>query len=354
MRLSRVLQVSKALLDPSRSIGQIPGRMANYGDIMVADAMQELFSEFNVIDCDLNRLTHAFDRFVGLHRVFRYASLGVVDPDFVKHVHRLRPHSPLLDPSHINRWVACLRKFPFVAVRGVESKRILHEFGFDNAEVIGDPALHFARPRVLPKHRRKRIGINLSQHSHFWNNSQAKVTVAYTQLIRTLLKEQWTITLFSTISEDRCLAEEICRNAYSDRVHLHTRMLDPNSWLNAVEGLDVFLGVKLHSVITAFCVYTPAIMVGYQPKCLDFMRTMGMERLHFRRPRHRLAGGTRVHFSPSQPSSLSMMTLMVSSANSSGPFKTSRSCSTFSALGSCSTSGGLLLLRPSGLVSLRP
>src|SRR5205823_8749709 len=38
-----------------------------------------------------------------------------------------------------------------------------------------------------------------------------------------------------------------------------------------------FVGVKLHSVIAACCVQTPAIMVGYQPKCTDFMRTMDLE-----------------------------------------------------------------------------
>ena len=282
---------------------------------MVADAMQALFRELHVIDCSLNRRTRTFDRIVGLHRLFRYASLaggtlifgsastgwlqglefisqraiplftfgtGVIDPDFINRLHQLTPDVPLLDPSHLDCWLACLRRFQFVAVRGVESQRILHEHGFDNTEVIGDPALHFARPRILPKQRQKRIGINLSQYSYFWNNSQAQVTAACIELIRTLLNDQWTITLFSTIPEDRLLSEGICRNSHSDRIHLHTGMFDPHSWLDAVEDLDVFLGVKLHSVVTAFCTYTPAIMVGYQPKCLDFMRTIGMERLHIR------------------------------------------------------------------------
>ncbi len=40
---------------------------------------------------------------------------------------------------------------------------------------------------------------------------------------------------------------------------------------------DVMLGVRLHSVAAAVCTYTPAIMVGYQPKNLEFMRSLGLE-----------------------------------------------------------------------------
>jgi polysaccharide pyruvyl transferase WcaK-like protein len=40
--------------------------------------------------------------------------------------------------------------------------------------------------------------------------------------------------------------------------------------------------VKLHTVIAACCVSTPAIMIGYQPKCLDFMRTMRLEDYYVR------------------------------------------------------------------------
>ena len=52
-----------------------------------------------------------------------------------------------------------------------------------------------------------------------------------------------------------------------------------------MRDIDLFIGTKLHSVVCAFCTDTPAIMIGYQPKCYDFMKTMGFERYFIRSDR---------------------------------------------------------------------
>jgi polysaccharide pyruvyl transferase WcaK-like protein len=49
-----------------------------------------------------------------------------------------------------------------------------------------------------------------------------------------------------------------------------------------LERCDVFVGIKLHSVILSYCANTPAIMVEYQPKCRDFMASIDMEQYNVR------------------------------------------------------------------------
>ena len=315
MRLTTPLRVSRALLNPSRSIGHFPSRLANYGDIMVAEALHALFSEWTVVECSPNRLTRALDRTLGLRRVFRYSCLGggtlilgdpqtgwldglrfivrgtvplftfgsgVVDPEFVEHIQSLRGNRTAIPRSHIDRWLECLSGFRTVAVRGVESKQILADVGFPGAEVIGDPALFYTRSVLCPKAHRKRIGVNVSTYSHFWNNSQQLVAATISKVIGLLVRDGWSVTLFPTLPEDLLLSEDIRREVGSTHVTVHRALFDIPAWLDAVETLDLFVGVKLHSVITAFSVGTPAIMIGYQPKCLDFMRTLSAESRHLR------------------------------------------------------------------------
>ena len=63
------------------------------------------------------------------------------------------------------------------------------------------------------------------------------------------------------------------------------RFGDVRRYLDGIEAMDLFLGFRLHTVVAACCVYTPAIMIEYQPKCRDFMRTLGMDKYCFRADR---------------------------------------------------------------------
>ena len=85
--------------------------------------------------------------------------------------------------------------------------------------------------------------------------------------------------------EDHALSESILRALGSDRTRICGNYADRESFLDELAALDLFVGVKLHTVISACCVSTPAIMIGYQPKCLDFMRTMVLEDYHVRADR---------------------------------------------------------------------
>ena len=201
MNARQVAHILGACANPSHSIGHVRCEFDNFGDIMVCQALEELFGGLRLVTYSPDRSPkmRVFRSLFGLRRLFRYCGLGggtliftprkggwlstleeisaeteplfvfgtgVMDPDFRRDL-----GIPLRSET-MRSWVECLSRFKFLSVRGVESQRILNDHGLTGVQVIGDPALHFARVRYSSKPRRKRIGVNLTDYSHFWNHSQ--------------------------------------------------------------------------------------------------------------------------------------------------------------------------------------
>jgi hypothetical protein len=313
MRLSKMRIILKGLKNPDVSIGQVPASFDNFGDILVSQAMKDLFAELTIVECSPNMPFRILDSLLGLNKVFKYSSLrggtlifadastgwleeleyvvnrtvplftfgtGVIDPSLILHLDEPSIDTKLLSDKHNEhraKWVQCLKKFNFITVRGLESKRLLEEHGLHTVHIIGDPALLYARPTIKPKLHNKTIGINISEYSHFWSNSQQNTVDELSKLMRILLRNGWRITLFSTIAEDIALARKIADSLDQTKLSLYETYRNTRDFLDRLECLDLFIGVKLHSAVAACCVYTPAIMVGYQPKCYDFMKTMSLD-----------------------------------------------------------------------------
>jgi polysaccharide pyruvyl transferase WcaK-like protein len=64
------------------------------------------------------------------------------------------------------------------------------------------------------------------------------------------------------------LGEEIASPAYEVA-------FDPETIEASIAGCDVVIGQRLHSVILAFAYGVPALSLSYQPKCLDFLESVG-------------------------------------------------------------------------------
>ena len=311
MDRTQLAKLCRGFANPSRSVAHIRGKQDNLGDIMVKDAVEEMLAGLTVQTCARTRKVEILDSLIGIRRVFKYCALGggtlifaprgigwletteylverttplcvlgtgVIDPSFFLEQHKLDLKRPIINADCVEAWVQCLRRFPFVAVRGVESQRILGKHGFADAEVSGDPALFYARDEVGPRSPGRRMGFNISHLPPFWGSSLAPAVRTLTAAVHLLEREGWTITLMPTQPEEEPLAHEIAREIGSSRVFVFRQYLEPKQFLDVVAAQDLFVGVKLHSVIAACCVHTPAIMIGYQPKCTDFMRTMDLER----------------------------------------------------------------------------
>ena len=92
-----------------------------------------------------------------------------------------------------------------------------------------------------------------------------------------LQKSGWVITLFPAMASDAHVSQALAGSLANKDVRIVREYENPAGYVDALQSIDVFLGIRLHSVVAAFCAGTPAIMIGYQPKSLDFMRTIGAE-----------------------------------------------------------------------------
>jgi len=319
MEIQRVKKLIKGFFNPNKSVAQIRCALNNFGDIMTFKAIQEMLWELTIITFwSSGAKMQFFDSILGLDKLFKYSSLGggtlifaprssgwltdlefiiartiplftfgtgVIDPNFIDHLNEISGKKNLIDKSNIDEWITCLKKFRLVSVRGVESQMLLRNVGFSNVEVVGDPGLWFSLDSIKERNIKKKIGINVSEYSHFWNNGQKKFIQKMTELLNILLKDNWEITFFPTMFEDVCTSQGVASNLNSGENIIYENYYDVKDYLKKLEDQDLFVGVKLHSVIAACCAYTPAIMIGYQPKCYDFMKTMGLEDHFFRSDR---------------------------------------------------------------------
>jgi hypothetical protein len=306
----------KGLLLPRPSVAQVRCVQENLGDIMVYHAIERLLAGLTIVsyskDCRKHRL---IEETSFLRKIFRFAMLGggtlifsprnvgwlgnlehlvkhsiplctfgtgVVDPKFVAESNEAIGLASPLDEESIEGWVECLKMFPFVSVRGNASKRILAEHGLNEVEVVGDPAIFYAYAKIHPKPRKKRIGINVLTTQNFWSGSRDGARDEMLQLIKVLNKDNWEVVLFPTCDEDLDFTAYVREQSGLKKIEVFSRYLDVEAYLTGIKEMDVFVGMRLHSVVAACCVYTPAIMVSYQPKGLDFMETIGLEKFHLR------------------------------------------------------------------------
>lgn len=186
--------------------------------------------------------------------------------------------------TNIAAWDTLLARADMLTVRGPLSLQHLQEWEIQSeAQVIGDPALWWGRDKIRPKSLSKRIGINLgpSKGRIFGQDEQA-VAAFGARLLRRLANAGWHITAFPMIREDVDYLQRVIKESGISGVQMHTDFHNLPHTMNRLEQQDIFLGEKLHSVVLANCVYTPAVMLAYRTKGLDYMCSMDQEWLAFR------------------------------------------------------------------------
>lgn len=178
---------------------------------------------------------------------------------------------------NIPAWREVLRRSDSLSVRGPLSKMFLQDWGVaQHIQVIGDPAIWLARDRVVEKQRRKRIAINLGpSKGRIYGQDEESVLRVGAELLRKLSQDRWQITLFPVYRDDVAYLAEAAKRAGLPQLRLHTDFLNIPGTLAMLREQDVLIGEKLHSVVLAHCVYTPALMLAYRTKCLDYMESVG-------------------------------------------------------------------------------
>lgn len=211
-----------------------------------------------------------FDAFAGALERYPTGAVfgtGVLDPDYWSSV-----------PGFVDdreAWAELLDGLPLVSVRGPESRRLLVEAGLSDVEVIGDPALTLADDAPTPRPGRRRIGFNVgTSRGRVWG-SEPEIADWAVRCIDALASEGWEVVLVPVWTEDLSFVDDVASRTRTP-VHVHRDYLDLDATLELLRSCDVFVGQKLHSVVLAHCVYTPAFALAYRPKCIDYMASMDL------------------------------------------------------------------------------
>jgi polysaccharide pyruvyl transferase WcaK-like protein len=198
------------------------------------------------------------------HRAFAIGA-GVEDPSFVG----VRSYS---DKNELAKWQKILSRFEIVSVRGPQSAELLSGIGVE-AEVSGDPALLLAPPttQAVPG----RIGVNLGFGDDLCGHDPQRVATEMAQACKVLSLQGHEFVGILMNKDDRKWTEMALSGVSS-----HVRFVNASTSERAICELaacSMVIVSRLHAAILASISGTPTVLLEYQPKCMDFARSIGNE-----------------------------------------------------------------------------
>jgi hypothetical protein len=218
-----------------------------------------------------------FERWFGAYPELPAFALGVgiVDPGFERGLDGFDAEGEL------RAWADVLRRFEVVTVRGPDSRRALAEVGIPSS-VVGDPAL-MVGPKRLPSPREQLLGLNVGFSARASNIDWDMLLPEVIAAAKVLVDRGWRVRLTPMHDSDVALSRAVAR-ALGERVELVRRWRSLPRLLHAIGECEVLVGTKLHSVVFAAAAGVPAVSLAYEPKCLDFQRSIGREPFTLRLP----------------------------------------------------------------------
>lgn len=201
---------------------------------------------------------------------------GVRDPSFWS---KYPSHGK--SASQMRDWVAVLKDAASIKVRGPKSARILEAYGLPKPDFISDPALSLCLPKPLDTPRNRRVGINLGCHKPMWG-SQEEINAVVAKLSKYLLETGWQVEFIPMHPIDLEVGIKFIRDYQLENVSIRQDFQDWVKTINRIQSYDLLIGQRLHSVVLACGCGVPAISLEYEPKCGDFMESIGMQKFLIR------------------------------------------------------------------------
>lgn len=182
----------------------------------------------------------------------------------------------------LSEWAELLKDFSFVGVRGPISASLLQREGLENVAIVGDSALVFARNRPRVRFQDNLLGLNIgASGGNVWGNED-DIIEKTTLLCRRLVAKGWKVLFLCVWPLDHQSAVKVAQLAGIRQPDIQLITDDVERACDLCESCTVFVGMKLHSVVTAVCSGVPSIMIEYRPKCRDFMASLDLEAYNVR------------------------------------------------------------------------
>ena len=200
---------------------------------------------------------------------------GVVDADFRQQFGANRDWQ-----GRMRAWAQELNRFDFVGVRGDDSANALREAGVKDVQLTGDPAISACTSADPSRAETKRIAMNIGSFGPMFG-SQDQVNEAAREAAAALSERGYQIDVFALHTADEKAGRWLCNQGVGAR-DLWTEFRSIERFEQRIAQYDLVIAQKLHGVVLPLACGVPAISIAYEPKCLDFMRSVNMEDVCFR------------------------------------------------------------------------
>jgi polysaccharide pyruvyl transferase WcaK-like protein len=200
-------------------------------------------------------------------RPWHLIGIGVEDPAF-------QGKNSFSAGGELARWPGLCRRFDRVTVRGPRSAALLDSVGV-NAEVVGDPAL-LHEPAEAATARDKLLAVNLGFGDDLWGHDHDRVVRAVADLVRGVVADGWSVRFLVINPKDQRFAEEALHLAAvaGERTEIRPAYTVPD-YFAAIGDCTVLVAERLHALVLAAAAAVPMVGLEYQPKCADFLASVG-------------------------------------------------------------------------------
>lgn len=176
-------------------------------------------------------------------------------------------------------WKETLKQCDYIGVRGPDSAMVLTDWGLKNVEVIGDPALFYADDNPLEPllSSQPSVGLNLAKTENLQMYGESDTYLReFADLAIRFKKAGWAIQWYVLWPDDYAPTKKIAEmTGTADAIiPVYT---DCCKFMASVKQRSLFVGTRLHAVALSAAAYVPSISLEYQPKCSDFMKSIGQQ-----------------------------------------------------------------------------